>query len=188
MLELACGTGRVTAALPDAVGLDIDADMLRAARARGVARLVQGDMRRFAFAQRFALVAIPYNSLQLLADDDAAVETLRGAGDHLLPHGLVAFEATDFGVESDIEPELLASDDLVSLTGWLRIEPDAGGGLLHYHRRFEEGGETYEDVVTLRRAGASKAEDWVRDAGLKLVSAEWSGIGLHVVAGRTGVL
>lgn len=186
VLELACGTGRITTHLPNVVGLDLDADMLRVARSRGVARVVQADMRRFAFAQRFAVVAIPYNSLQLLPSDEAVVETLRCAAAHLAPSGLLAFEATDFGAERDVEPELLAEADGVALTGWLRVESDAGGGgLLHYHRRFEEAGEVYEDVITLRRAGASRAEDWVRDAGLKLVSADWAGIALRVVARPT---
>jgi SAM-dependent methyltransferase len=180
VLELACGTGRVTRRLPDAVGLDHDLDMLLAARARGVARLVQGDMRRFAFEQRFSLVAIPYNSLQLLLTEDEAVDCLRAAAAHLAPGGLIAFEATDFGADADVEAEVLAEDgaDGIRLIGSLQVD----GGVLHYHRRFEADGAVFEDTVSLRRAGSSTAERLVREAGLRVVSADWLGLGLLVVA------
>lgn len=183
VLELACGTGRITRRLPHAVGLDIDFEMLRLARRRGAARLVQADMRRFAFAERFALVAIPYNSLQLLLDDDAIVDCLSCAAAHLAPAGLVAFEVTDFLAEGDVAPEVLAEADGVTLTGSLQV--DAARDALHYHRRFEEAGGVHEDTVSLRRSGASNAERWVAASGLQLVSADWSGLGLRVVARTT---
>jgi hypothetical protein len=147
-----------------------------------VARVVQADMRSFAFGGRggrFGLVAIPYNSLQLLLDDADAVACLRGAARHLAPGGLIAFEVTDFHTGGDVGAELLASEDGVSLTGWLEV--DAAADVLHYHRRFEEAGQAYEDTVSLRRSGASRAESLVAAAGLRLVSAEWHGLGLRVV-------
>lgn len=186
VLELACGTGRVASRLPasvDVVGLDIDHQSLLAARARGVAHVVQGDMRRFAFAARFGLVAIPYNSLQLLLDEAEVVACLRCAAEHLKPGGLIAFEATDFAATGDVEPEVLAEDseEGVRLIGSLRVE----GDVLHYHRRFEADGGVVEDTVSLRRSGSSSAERLVREAGLRVVSAEWFGLGLLVVAGTT---
>jgi SAM-dependent methyltransferase len=179
VLELACGTGRVASRLPEAVGLDRDADMLRAARARGVA-CVQGDMRRFAFACRFGLVAVPYNSLQLLSFDDA-VACLACARAHLADDGVVAFEATDFAVAGDVGPERLASAEGLTLTGWVTVE----GDWLRYGRRFEEDGEAVEDEVRLRRAGASTAEALVAAAGLRMVAQEWAGLALRVVAAPT---
>lgn len=185
VLELGCGTGRVTAPLVragiDVVGLDLSLDMLRAARARGVPRLVQGDMRRFAFgAGTFALAAIPYNSLQLLLDDDAVVACLRSAAESLAPHGLIAFEATDFPAEDDVDDEVLAEAEGVRLTGSLHVD----GDVLHYHRRFAFDGGEHRDTISLRRAGASSAERWVDDAGLQVVSADWVGLSLRVVARR----
>ncbi|RCK78268.1 MAG: Methyltransferase [Candidatus Ozemobacter sibiricus] len=72
-LELCCGTGRlllplVQAGLP-VTGLDFTPSMLERARAKarqaGLAvDLIEGDMRRFDLGRRFALVYIPFNSLQ----------------------------------------------------------------------------------------------------------------------------
>jgi SAM-dependent methyltransferase len=204
VLELACGTGRVAAALVDAgmdvVGLDIDSAMLRSARARGVDRVVQADMRSFAFSfagaigRPFRLITVPYNSLQLLLDDESIVACLRCAARHLAGHGLIAFEVTDFGVAGDVEPEVLAEADGVRLIGSLSVR----GDVLHYRRRFEEVGGTaedgadagavravHQDTVSLRRNGASMAERWVAAAGLTMVSADWSGLGLRVTARTT---
>lgn len=182
VLELACGTGRIAAPLVqaglDVVGLDIDAGMLHLARSRGVARAVQGDMRRFAFSERFGVVAIPYNSLQLLGDDAGVVACLSAAKEHLAPHGMVAFEVTDFPAEDDVQLEVIAEEDGVRLTGSLERD----GALLHYRRCFEADGEHYEDVLTLRRDGATSSLRWVEQAGLTLVSADWVGVSLRVTA------
>lgn len=188
VLELGCGTGRVAAPLVkagvDVVGLDINHDMLRLACDRGVVKTVQADMRRFAFAPNtFALVAIPYNSLQLLLEDDAIVACLSLAADCLSPHGLIAFEATDFPAEDDVDDELLAEADGVRLSGSLRVDVD--GDVLHYHRRFEEHGATHTDTVSLRRGGAANAERWLGEAGLQTVSADWVGLSLRVTARRS---
>jgi SAM-dependent methyltransferase len=185
-LELACGTGRVLASIPGvAIGLDLDRQNLLAARRRGPGpgpglAVVQGDMRRFAFGCRFGLVAIPYNSLQLLSWDDAAA-CLRCASAHLAPSGLIAFEATDFAARGDVPEEVLAEADGVTLVGSLQVD----GDWLHYHRRFTEGASVHEDTVSLRRAGASTAKALVAAAGLRVVSADWVGLGLRVVAAST---
>jgi SAM-dependent methyltransferase len=88
VLELGCGTGRVTIPVARAgahvVGLDRSASMLARARARvrrasvdGSLQLVRGDVRFLPFpAATFGLVAAPYGILQSLLDDatlDAAL-------------------------------------------------------------------------------------------------------------------
>jgi SAM-dependent methyltransferase len=185
VLELACGTGRVATRLGGpsrlVVGLDVDHDMVRAASARGVAA-VRGDMRLFGFGCRFGLVAVPDNSLQLLSFEDAA-ECLGCAALHLRPGGLIAFEATDFGAEVDVEPEVLASAEGITLTGGLEVD----GDWLRYRRRFDfaDGAPAVSSTITLRRSGAASAEALVAAAGLRLVSSEWAGLGLRVVATTT---
>jgi ubiquinone/menaquinone biosynthesis C-methylase UbiE len=78
VLELGCGTGRISAPLIEAgvplVGIDRSAEMLERARGKvGNARgLVRGDIRRLPFNRRtFDTVIAPYGVLQsLLADRD----------------------------------------------------------------------------------------------------------------------
>ena len=79
VLELACGTGRLTIPLARdghrVVGLDMSECMLGRARAKaaeaGVAlSLIQGDMRAFELGQRFALVIVSCNSLGHLTSNE----------------------------------------------------------------------------------------------------------------------
>jgi len=77
VLELACGTGRLTipAALSgaDVTGVDISRPMLERAREKAAAAgakavFVRADIRSFALKKRFKLVFIPFNSMQHLHD------------------------------------------------------------------------------------------------------------------------
>lgn len=101
VLELACGTGRLTMPLArtgqDVTGLDASAAMLSAARAKaatesGSARFVQGDMRSFDLGRRFALVIVSCNSLCHLTDNEDMAAALGQVGRHLAPGGLFAFD------------------------------------------------------------------------------------------------
>src|SRR2546430_1666048 len=68
VLELGCGTGRVTIPIAqagvDITGLDNAVPMLEIARAKSMGqsspRWLQNDMRRFRLEQRFELVIIPF--------------------------------------------------------------------------------------------------------------------------------
>lgn len=96
VLEVACGSGRVLAPIVqagvDADGLDADADMLEAARARiaaagGRARLVRGDMRDFTMPRRYALVFIAFNSFLHNMTRADQLATLRACRRHLTREG-----------------------------------------------------------------------------------------------------
>jgi SAM-dependent methyltransferase len=147
VLELGCGTGRITGGLTGAgfevVGLDVDAQMMDVARRRQLgAQLVEADMRRFALHRRFPLVIVPYNGLQLLLSHDDRVRCLRAIEGHLAEGGRVAFEVHDFltGVQTtEIAPEPLATaplgDSTVTLHAGLRH--DLERRVSTYTRRFE---------------------------------------------------
>src|SRR3989304_4574878 len=101
VLELACGTGRVTIAIAEAglpiVGLDASPAMLGRARhkteGRDNPRWVDGDMRDFRLDERFGLVIIPFRSflhLLTVADQKACLAHIRehlAEGGRLGPHG-----------------------------------------------------------------------------------------------------
>lgn len=99
VLELACGTGRVSipiARLGIAVtGLDIVPGMLAQARAKSAGlpvRWVEGDARSFRLGERFRLIFLTGNAFQafLTRTDQAAL--LDRVAEHLAEGGLFAFE------------------------------------------------------------------------------------------------
>lgn len=92
VLELACGTGRLTILLAarglQMTGLDVSAAMLeRARRTNTTAVFVPADMRAFDLGQRFDLIFIPINSICHLLTRDDAEACLRCVRAHLQPAG-----------------------------------------------------------------------------------------------------
>lgn len=105
ILELACGSGRVTTALlrdgHEVVGLDLSPAMLeraasrvarlgRAARAR--ATLLQGDVRDFSLGERFPLVIMAFNSFEHLYTRVEVAACLARVRAHLAEGGRFAFD------------------------------------------------------------------------------------------------
>lgn len=107
VLELGCGSGRVSMALAEAgvsvVGVDPLEEMLEAARhkrdqapgeVRALLQLVRGDMRSVRLARRFALVIAPFNVFMHLYDRrdlERALETVRA---HLRRGGRLIFDVS----------------------------------------------------------------------------------------------
>ena len=100
VLELGCGTGRITLALAAAghrvTGLDISERMLvrcnqkRAGlltEARERMHLVQGDMTQFDLGEKFRLVIIPFRPMQHLLEIDAQISCLESVRRHLREDG-----------------------------------------------------------------------------------------------------
>lgn len=105
ILELACGTGRISSALARdgyrVVGLDLSASMLRQAGARrqrlpAAARrritLVRADMCRFALGTRFPLAVMAFNSFEHLYTRTEVASCLACIRQHLEPGGHLAFD------------------------------------------------------------------------------------------------
>jgi len=101
MLELACGTGRVTLPLArlgvvdEIVALDMSEPFLERLRSRAgllPITVLRGDMRAPAVEGPFDLVAIPFNSLAYLTTRDDRLACLRAAAGLLAPEGRLAFD------------------------------------------------------------------------------------------------
>ena len=100
VLELACGTGRVTLSIAQAgvpiVGVDSSARMLDKARAKGQnlgdlpVRWVEADMRDFSLDERFGLAIIPARSFLHLLHPEDQVQALSNIGEHLATGGKLA--------------------------------------------------------------------------------------------------
>jgi len=112
ILELGCGTGRITIPLASngfkVTGLDVSEPMLRRARAKGSDEGVgvtwcRGDMREFALSERYALIFCPFGTFNHLRHDEVG-QCLSLVRDHLLPEGnfaLDTFGPGDYGNSND---------------------------------------------------------------------------------------
>ena len=102
MLELACGTGRLTVPLArlgvveELVGLDSSAPFLDRLRSRlsdgDPVTLVEGDMRAPSVDGPFGLITIPFNSLAYLITREDRLACLRAARELLADGGRLAFD------------------------------------------------------------------------------------------------
>jgi SAM-dependent methyltransferase len=101
VLELACGTGQLTIPIAldglPTVGLDVSDAMLNVARARAAATdasvaFVRGDMRDFAFRQKFSLIFGARNSLLHLLSREDLLAALIAVRRHLAADGVFAFD------------------------------------------------------------------------------------------------
>jgi ubiquinone/menaquinone biosynthesis C-methylase UbiE len=117
VLELACGTGRVTLPIAEAgvsvTGLDGSPAMLEVARGKsaglGNPRWVEGDMRSFALEDPFGLVIIPFRSflhLLTVADQKACLQRIHA---HLIEGGRLALN--------------FFNPNLAMMASWLNKEP-----------------------------------------------------------------
>lgn len=91
ILELGCGTGRVSVPLAkagfDVTGLDISESMLSVAKTKSPhVNWVQGDARKFDLNQQFSLILFPYNAMQHLYPDEIK-SCLRSVRQSLKPNG-----------------------------------------------------------------------------------------------------
>ena len=97
VLEVACGTGRVTLRLAqegvNIVGADLDEEMLNVARRKSEGmsnvRWVQGDMRTLDLGQTFGLIIVPGHSFQFMLTPEDQVKALETFKCHMAPGGIL---------------------------------------------------------------------------------------------------
>src|SRR5258708_7512792 len=117
ILELGCGTGRITMALAEAgkriTGLDLSERMLeRAVKKRAALRvearerlhLIQGDMARFDLGEKFRLVIIPFRPFQHLLEVRQQVDCLDCVRKHLAPGGRLILDVFQTDAERMHDP------------------------------------------------------------------------------------
>ena len=102
VLELGCGSGRVTEVITGrgarVVGLDLNLQALRRARKRlgPDAALVGADMRRFAFGRRFPAAVAANDPFSHLRSDEGRRRAMEAVAAHLEPGGVLVLDALWF--------------------------------------------------------------------------------------------
>src|SRR5258706_7499137 len=100
ILELACGTGRVTIPIAksgfDITGIDISSGMLNsaavdAAEAGAKVNFIKGDIRSFELEKKFALIIFPYNAIAHLLDLKSVIACFLHVKKHLGKKGKFIF-------------------------------------------------------------------------------------------------
>jgi SAM-dependent methyltransferase len=101
VLELACGTGRLTIPIAqigvEITGLDLSPSMLEHARIKasqaGVEiSFIEGDCRAFDLGRKFALIFMAFNSMQHLHDHASLAGLFSSVRKHLAPDGRFIFD------------------------------------------------------------------------------------------------
>jgi SAM-dependent methyltransferase len=166
VLDVGAGTGRVTLDLAAqglaVVALDSEAALLAALerRARGLAvTTVVADARRFDLPQRFALIVVPMQTLQLFGGRRGRAAFLDCARTHLAPGGLVAAALADamdcFDDEHDAPPPPDARDVARVRYASQLVSVVDDGGRAALHRRREFNGQVEDVVIHLDRISAA---------------------------------
>ena len=132
VLELGCGTGRVTLPIAqsgvDVAGLDNSEGMLEKARSK--ARLLEdghirmelhvGDMRDFSLDRTFSLIIIPFRGFLALLSVEDRVRCLTSIRDHLEPDGRLIFNVFV------PDPQMLVEDEDAAFHLRDVTDPDTG--------------------------------------------------------------
>jgi SAM-dependent methyltransferase len=126
VLELGCGTGRITMALVQmgkrVTGLDLSERMLeRAARKRAAlyteererVHLIQGDMRKFDLGEKFRLIIMPFRPFQHLLEVRDQMDCLERVRKHLKPGGRLILDVFQVDAERMHDPVHMRESSLV---------------------------------------------------------------------------
>jgi SAM-dependent methyltransferase len=167
VLDVGAGTGRVALRLAeeglDVTALDVDGELLDVlegrARAAGVEiETVRADASAFVLPERFALIAVPMQTLQLLSGEAARGGFFASARRALLPGGLVAVAIADelepFEEQSPLPtPDVGEADGLRYLSQPVAVRERPGSVRIERIRQVvsPDGSRTSEDdVIELR--------------------------------------
>jgi SAM-dependent methyltransferase len=184
VLDVGAGTGRVALRLAgeglDVTALDVDAELLaeleRRARAAGVeVATVRADAAGFTLPERFALIAVPMQTLQLLPDAAARGGFFASARRALVPGGLVAIAIADelepFEEQTSLPaPDVGEADGLRYLSQPVAVRERPGAVRIERIRQVlsPDGSRSSEDdVIELRTLSAGGLADEAEPHGLR---------------------
>jgi SAM-dependent methyltransferase len=184
VLDVGAGTGRVALELARAghtvTALDSDPELLAelAQRARGLpVDIVIADAREFDLGRKFALAAVPMQTIQLLGGREGRLAFLRCARKHLAPHGAVAIAITEelepFELVDGfppVLPDICEREGIVYSSQPTAVREDGHGFVLERRREVVQasgGHSVSDDVIRLDRLSAEELEHEANMVGLR---------------------
>ncbi len=114
ILELCCGTGRLTLPIAEAghniTGVDYTSSMLEKARAKAVEKgvnieFIEADMRTFDLPEKYDLIFIPFNSIHHLYRNEDLLKALASVKKHLKQGGLFILDCFNPSIQFITEGE-----------------------------------------------------------------------------------
>ena len=189
VLDVGAGTGRVTLDLArrghQVTALDSDPDLVAELARRsdaGTVTTVVADARHFELGERFALIVVPMQTIQLLGGSDGRRRFLARARRHLRPGGTVAIAITEtlerFGPDDGLPlptPDMREIGGVVYSSQPTAVREDTDGFVLERLREqvAPDGGRTAEqDVIRLDRLAAAELEHEASADGLRAVGRQ----------------
>jgi SAM-dependent methyltransferase len=183
LLDVGAGTGRVTLDLArrghEVTALDRDAVLIAelARRADGLpVTPVQADARQFVSDQRFGLIIVPMQTVQLLGGERGRRRFLERAARHLRTGGLLAVAITErlepFTLDDGYAPpmpDIRELDGVVYSSQPTAVREEPAGFVLERLRETigpDGARQVEDDVIRLDRVTASQLEREARRVGL----------------------
>jgi SAM-dependent methyltransferase len=183
LLELGCGTGRVSLALAghgcEVTALDNDADVIEALRSRArrlPVTAVAADARSFELGSRFDLVIAPMQVVQLFPSHERR-DVLACIARHLVPGGPAALALLDPEEDWEAPGETAPPPDMLEEGGWIyssqpiavqRIDDGAAIQLDRVRHAVSPTGQLDESFsrIQLELVSPAQLEREARQAGL----------------------
>jgi SAM-dependent methyltransferase len=164
ILELGCGTGRITLAVAESghkiTGLDLSSQMLDRAERRHAAlpfevrervRFVHGNMCKFDLGEKFQLVILPFRPLQHLLEVQQQLDCLWCARNHLFPDGRLILDVFQPDPDRLHDPRFLVETPLIDYQAQDGRAVQISERVAAYHRSRQQN--DVEMIFTIKHPG-----------------------------------
>lgn len=177
ILELGCGTGRVTSVLcsqASTTAVDLLIEMLQSARPRArAAHFLVADLRAFSLASAFDLVVLADDPMAHLRELGERLTVMKRIADHLAPEGRLVLEGLyrPEGKASVVPTREIVRDGQKRVTVDESWEPAGESSLWKSTYRYRMGAQTTE-VTSVLRSWTPEEVGRLSESGLQ-VEALW---------------